>query len=136
MAAALRPYEERGFVVRLQDGGMRPLLDVPSEREEINMAGLAREAGRGVQALTAWRKGQPGRGSLLLGFTNIWNQAEAERQVARLMHLLCYPIPFWTQSHLCPGKAWLRLHQASLVHPEGKTLGRDSSVCPGHLLPF
>lgn len=90
LAAALRPYEAHGFAVRLQDGGMHLLLDVPSGCDDIAMARLAREAGFGTHALTAWRRGRSGRRALLLGFTNLASEAEAERQVARLMHALGY----------------------------------------------
>ncbi|EEA03889.1 transcriptional regulator, MocR family [Burkholderia sp. H160] len=52
------------------------------------MARIAREAGFGVHSLTAWRRGQPGRRALMLGFTNIPNEAEAKRQVTKLMRVL------------------------------------------------
>lgn len=88
LAAAFRPYEKDGFVVRLQDGGMHLLLDVPPDRDDVAMARLAREAGFGTHALTVWRGGEPGRRALLLGFTNVPNQAEADRLVAMLMRAM------------------------------------------------
>jgi len=88
LAAALRPYEAQGFAVRLQDGGMHLLLDVPPDRDDVAMARLAREAGFGVHSLTAWRRGRSGRRALLLGFTNVSSEAEAARQVAKLMRVL------------------------------------------------
>jgi GntR family transcriptional regulator / MocR family aminotransferase len=91
LAAALRPYEDHGFAVRLQRGGMHLLLDVPSDLDDVAMARLAREAGFGVHSLTAWRRGQPGRRALLLGFTNIPNEAEANRLVTKLMSMLGEP---------------------------------------------
>jgi GntR family transcriptional regulator/MocR family aminotransferase len=91
LAAALQPYEAHGFAVRLQDGGMHLLLDLPSHLDDIAMARLAREAGFGVHSLTAWRRGRAGRRALLVGFTNIADQAEAQRQVAGLMRALGQP---------------------------------------------
>lgn len=88
LAAALQPYEARGFTVRLQDGGMHLLLDVPPDRDDVEMARLAREAGFGVHALTAWRRGRPGRRALLMGFTNVASDAQAQRVVAKLMRAI------------------------------------------------
>ncbi|HEY1609196.1 MAG TPA: PLP-dependent aminotransferase family protein [Paraburkholderia sp.] len=85
LAAALQRYEARGFTVRLQDGGMHLLLDVPPGRDDVEMARRARDAGFSAHALTAWRRGRPGRRALMLGFTNVASEAEAERLAAKLM---------------------------------------------------
>jgi GntR family transcriptional regulator/MocR family aminotransferase len=85
LAEALAPYAADGFTVHLQDGGMHLLVDVRDDLDDIVLATRAREAGFAVHALTAWRNGSPGRRGLLMGFTNIRNQAEAKRLVAELM---------------------------------------------------
>ena len=91
LADALRAYEPYGFRVRLEDGGMHLLLDVPEDRDDIAMARVAHEAGFGIHALTGWRRGAPGRRALLLGFTNIATKDEAERVVTKLMRTLGEP---------------------------------------------
>jgi len=91
LAAALQPYEARGFALRLQDGGMHLLLDVPPGRDDVEMARRARAAGFGIHALTAWRRGRPGRRALLLGFTNVASDAHAQRLVAALMRAVGEP---------------------------------------------
>lgn len=91
LADALRAYEPHGFRVQLEDGGMHLLLDVPDDRDDIAMARLAQEAGFGIHSLTGWRRGKPGRRALLLGFTNVATQAEAERMVTKLMRALGEP---------------------------------------------
>ncbi|RDU96733.1 PLP-dependent aminotransferase family protein [Trinickia dinghuensis] len=88
LATALQPYEDDGYVVRLQDGGMHLMLDVPAGSDDLAMARRAREAGFGVHSLTAWRSGRRGQRALLLGFTNIPDQTEANRQVTLLMRAL------------------------------------------------
>ena len=88
LAAALQPYEARGFAVRLQDGGMHLLLDLPPDRDDVEMARRAREAGFGVHGLSAWRRGRPGRRALLMGFTNVASDAQAQRVVAKLMRAM------------------------------------------------
>ncbi|HTH60639.1 MAG TPA: PLP-dependent aminotransferase family protein [Paraburkholderia sp.] len=88
LAAALRPHEPRGFAVRLQDGGMHLLLDVPANRDDAEMARLLREAGFGVHALTTWQRGRAGRRALILGFTNVASEGDAKRLVAKLMRVV------------------------------------------------
>ena len=39
-------------------------------------------------SLTAWRHGAPGRRGLMMGFTNLRSQSEADRLVAELMRAL------------------------------------------------
>jgi GntR family transcriptional regulator/MocR family aminotransferase len=63
---ALAPYAAEGFTVHLQDGGMHLLVDVPAELDDLVLANRAERRG------------------LLLGFTNIRTQHEAERLVADL----------------------------------------------------
>lgn len=96
LAEALRPYEKAGFAVRLEDGGMHLLLDVPPDRDDAEMAQRARTAGFGIHALTAWRRGEAGRRALILGFTNLATAADATRQVAMLMQVLTDVAPVGT----------------------------------------
>ncbi|CAG9183311.1 HTH-type transcriptional regulatory protein GabR [Cupriavidus laharis] len=88
LAQALAPYEQDGLTVCLQDGGMHLLVDVGDELDDLVMARRAREAGFAVHSLTAWRHGAPGRRGLLMGFTNLRSQDEADRLVAELMRAL------------------------------------------------
>jgi GntR family transcriptional regulator / MocR family aminotransferase len=85
LAQALAPYAADGFTVHLQDGGMHLLVDVREDLDDMLLASRARKAGFAVHALTAWRNGSPGRRGLLMGFTNVRNQAEAERLIADLV---------------------------------------------------
>lgn len=85
LATALAPLAVDGLAVRLQDGGMHLLVDVDEQLDDVKLATLAREAGLGIHALTAWRNGSPGRRGLVMGFTNVRSQAEADELVARLM---------------------------------------------------
>ncbi|MEM5431380.1 PLP-dependent aminotransferase family protein [Cupriavidus oxalaticus] len=88
LAQALAPYRENGFAVRLQDAGMHLLVDVRDDLDDEAMARRARQAGFGLHSLTAWRHGKPGRRGLMMGFTNLRSQAEADRLVADLMAVL------------------------------------------------
>jgi len=88
LAQALAPYEADGMTACLRDGGMHLLVDVGNELDDLVMARRAREAGFAVHSLTAWRRGAPGRRGLLMGFTNIHSQAEADRLVTRLMQAI------------------------------------------------
>jgi GntR family transcriptional regulator/MocR family aminotransferase len=85
LAQALAPYEADGFTVHLQDGGMHLLVDVRDDLNDIVLASRARKAGFAVRALTEWRNGSPGRRALLMGFTNLRSQAEADRVIAELV---------------------------------------------------
>lgn len=91
LADALAPYAADGFVVSLQDGGMHLLVDVRDDLDDVALACRAREAGFAVRALTTWRKGSPGRRGLLMGFTNIRSQAEAEHLVKALFRAFGLP---------------------------------------------
>jgi GntR family transcriptional regulator/MocR family aminotransferase len=91
LAEAFAPYAADGFTVHLQDGGMHLLVDVCEDLDDVVLASRARAAGFAVHALTAWRNGSPGRRGLLLGFTNIRNEAEAERLVAELVRTFNLP---------------------------------------------
>lgn len=84
LAESLAPYAEDGFVVHLQDGGMHLLVDVREDLDDVALAGRAHDAGFAVRALTTWRNGSPGPRGLLMGFTNISNQAQAQRLVTEL----------------------------------------------------
>ncbi|MGY2485241.1 MocR-like pyridoxine biosynthesis transcription factor PdxR [Cupriavidus sp. CP313] len=88
LAEALAPYKTDGFTVCLQDGGMHLLVDVRDDLDDLAMARRAREAGFAVHSLTAWRYGAPGRRGLMMGFTNLRSQTEADRLVAELMRAL------------------------------------------------
>ncbi|GAB3102582.1 PLP-dependent aminotransferase family protein [Cupriavidus yeoncheonensis] len=88
LAEALAPFITDGFTVRLQDGGMHLLVDVRDDLDDLAMARRAREAGFAVHSLTAWRQGAPGRRGLIIGFTNLRSQTEADRLVADLMRAL------------------------------------------------
>ncbi|MPW21969.1 aminotransferase class I/II-fold pyridoxal phosphate-dependent enzyme [Paraburkholderia sp. CNPSo 3157] len=84
LAESLAPYAADGFVVHLQDGGMHLLVDVREDLDDVALASRARDAGFAVHALTTWRNGSPGRRGLLMGFTNISSQAQAQRLVTDL----------------------------------------------------
>jgi GntR family transcriptional regulator/MocR family aminotransferase len=84
LAESLAPYAADGFVVHLQDGGMHLLVDVREDLDDVALASRARDAGFAVHALTTWRNGSPGRRGLLMGFTNISSQAQAQRLVTEL----------------------------------------------------
>jgi GntR family transcriptional regulator/MocR family aminotransferase len=84
LAESLAPYAADGFVVHLQDGGMHLLVDVREDLDDVVLASRARDAGFAVHALTAWRNGAPGRRGLLMGFTNISSQDQAQRLVTEL----------------------------------------------------
>ncbi|SIT45966.1 Transcriptional regulator with HTH domain and aminotransferase domain [Paraburkholderia piptadeniae] len=84
LAESLAPYAADGFVVHLQDGGMHLLVDVREDLDDVVLASRARDAGFAVRALTTWRNGSPGRRGLLMGFTNINSQAQAQRLVTEL----------------------------------------------------
>ena len=84
LAESLAPYAADGFVVHLQDGGMHLLVDVREDLDDVALASRAREAGFAVRALTTWRNGSPGRRGLLMGFTNISSQGQAQRLVTEL----------------------------------------------------
>jgi GntR family transcriptional regulator/MocR family aminotransferase len=88
LAEALAPYAPDGLIVHLADGGMHLLVDVRDDLDDVALARRAQEAGFAVHALTAWRKGMPGRRGLLMGFTNIADQDEARRLVADLVRAL------------------------------------------------
>ncbi|WP_369804571.1 PLP-dependent aminotransferase family protein [Cupriavidus sp. YR651] len=88
LAEALAPYKADGFTVCLQDGGMHLLVGVRDELDDLAMVRRARAAGFGIHSLTAWRHGAPGRRGLLMGFTNLRSQTEANRLVADLMQVL------------------------------------------------
>ncbi|PLP99470.1 MocR-like pyridoxine biosynthesis transcription factor PdxR [Cupriavidus pauculus] len=92
LATALIPYEGHGFEVRLQEGGMHLLVDVADGLDDVFMARRARKAGFGIQSLTDWRQGEPGRRALMMGFTNLTSQSEADRVVADLMEVLLSPL--------------------------------------------
>jgi GntR family transcriptional regulator/MocR family aminotransferase len=85
LAQALAPYAPDGLTVHLQDGGMHLLVDVREDLDDLVLARRAQDAGLAVHALTAWRNGVPGRRGLLMGFTNIRDEAEATRLVAELV---------------------------------------------------
>jgi GntR family transcriptional regulator/MocR family aminotransferase len=63
---------------------MHLLVDVREDLDDVALASRARDAGFGVRALTTWRNGSPGRRGLLMGFTNISSQAQAQRLVTEL----------------------------------------------------
>ncbi|MBB3212746.1 GntR family transcriptional regulator/MocR family aminotransferase [Herbaspirillum sp. Sphag1AN] len=88
LVEALTPYEAHGFKVRLHDGGMHLLLDIPAGQDDRLMAQAAQAAGFGIQALSVWTKGDARHHALMVGFTNVDSLAEAERQVVRLMQVL------------------------------------------------
>jgi GntR family transcriptional regulator/MocR family aminotransferase len=88
LAQAFAPYAPDGLTVHMEDGGMHLLVDVRDDLDDIAMARRARDAGFAVHALTAWRNGTPGRRGLLMGFTNIRDEAEARRLVADLVQAL------------------------------------------------
>lgn len=88
LAAALAPYEADGFTVALADGGMHLVVDIPDDLDDLAMARRAREAGFSIHSLTGWRRGAPGRRGLLMSFTNLRDQAEADRVVGELMRAL------------------------------------------------
>ena len=88
LTAALKPYENAGYTVGLQDGGMHLLLDVPAQCDDAALAQAAQAAGFGVHSLSAWRNGEVGRRALILGFTNVRSPADAAQQVTRLMQAL------------------------------------------------
>jgi GntR family transcriptional regulator/MocR family aminotransferase len=88
LAEALAPYASDGLILHLADGGMHLLVDVRDDLDDVALARRAQEAGFAVHALTAWRKGMPGRRGLLMGFTNIADQDEARRLVADLVRAL------------------------------------------------
>jgi GntR family transcriptional regulator/MocR family aminotransferase len=85
LAHALAPYAADGLTVHLQEGGMHLIVDVREDLDDVVLANRARKAGFAVQSLTAWRNGSPGPRALLMGFTNIRNQAEAEQLVTDLV---------------------------------------------------
>jgi GntR family transcriptional regulator/MocR family aminotransferase len=88
LADAFAPYAQDGLTVHLEGGGMHLLVDVREDLDDVGMARRAREAGFAVHALTAWRNGVPGRRGLLMGFTNVRDEAEARRLVADLVGAL------------------------------------------------
>lgn len=90
LAGALRAYEKKGFTVRLQEGGMHLLLDVEERCDDVALAVRARNAGLGVQALTSWRQGEPGRCALMLGFTNLSSQEKTNKLVTTLMENIIF----------------------------------------------
>jgi GntR family transcriptional regulator/MocR family aminotransferase len=88
LADAFAPYAQDGLTVHLEGGGMHLLVDVREDLDDVGMARRAQEAGFAVHALTAWRNGVPGRRGLLMGFTNVRDEAEARRLVADLVGAL------------------------------------------------
>jgi GntR family transcriptional regulator/MocR family aminotransferase len=88
LAEAFAPYAPDGLTVHLEGGGMHLLVDVREDLDDVAMARRAQEAGFAVHALTAWRNGVPGRRGLLMGFTNIRDEADARRLVAELVRVL------------------------------------------------
>jgi GntR family transcriptional regulator/MocR family aminotransferase len=91
LAESLAPYVADGFVVNLQDGGMHLLVDVREDLDDVALACRARDAGFAVRALTTWSNDSPGRRGLLMGFTNISSQAEAQRLVKALFRAFGLP---------------------------------------------
>ena len=88
LSEALKQYEHLGFTVRLQDGGMHLLLDVPAGSDDMAMAHHARQAGFGIHALSSWRGSAAGQRALMLGFTNVGSALDADRHVKQLMDVL------------------------------------------------
>jgi GntR family transcriptional regulator/MocR family aminotransferase len=88
LAQALAPYAPDGLTVHLEDGGMHLLVDVRDDLDDTAMARRAQQAGFAVHSLSAWRNGLPGRRGLLMGFTNVRDEAEAARLVADLVRAI------------------------------------------------
>ncbi len=73
---------DQGFAVSSAKGGIQLLL--PVEGDDRALAQRAQDAGLAVQALSDWRIMQEGAGGLLVGFTNITGEEEAQRLTAML----------------------------------------------------
>ncbi|KWN74439.1 hypothetical protein WM23_28285 [Burkholderia ubonensis] len=66
-------------------------------RDDLAIARRAREAGFAIHLLTAWWQGTLGRRGLIMSFTNVCSQTEADRHFAELMRAL---------------KAWMNVNDA------------------------
>ena len=73
---------EQGLAASPGEGGIQLLL--PVDGDDGALAQRAQDAGLAAQALSDWRIVQRGAGGLLMGFTNIANEEEAQRLAARL----------------------------------------------------
>lgn len=88
LADAFAPYLSRGLAVALRDGGMHLLVTLPDDVDDVALVRRARDAGFGLQSLTAWRHGAPGPRGFMVGFANVASAAQARRDVDRLMAAL------------------------------------------------
>lgn len=76
----------QGFQVATQQGGIQ--LRVAVDGSDSDQAQRARDAGLAVQALSDWRLTSRGAGGLLISFTNIMSEEQAQQQVMQLVRAL------------------------------------------------
>ena len=86
--AGLERVLGRHLCIDTQPGGMHLILRLKGRRSDRRLVARMREAGLYGEALSAWTVAPRGASGLLLGFTNIASQEEAEQLGRRILQLM------------------------------------------------
>jgi GntR family transcriptional regulator/MocR family aminotransferase len=88
VTAGLGDVLKRHMKIDSPPGGMHLILRMRGQRSDRRLVGRMREDGLYGEAMSDWMIGGAGEPALLVGFTNIVSQADAEKLGRRILNLL------------------------------------------------